>query len=186
MKFVPRFVDPMRVGVVAEYDSPQALVAAAHAMRVHGYERLDAFTPFEVEGLDELLEVRRTRLPFVVLLAGLLGGALGYLIQWYCNSWNYPINVGGRPIHPIPAFIPVTFESTILLAGVVTFVGFFLASRLPELWNPLFEIEGFERTSVDRYWLAVDRRDLRFDPRATAEELTATRPLRVVPLGAGS
>lgn len=180
MSLIRLVVDPMRVKLGAEYASPEALLQAASEMHRRGYRRLDAYTPFEVEGLDEALGIRRTRIPLVTLVSGLLGAATGYLVQWFCNSFDYPLDVGGRPIHPAPAFIPITFETTILFAAGATFAALFIASRLPEPWNPLFEVDGFERATVDRYWIGVDGRDPSFERDATESDLRATHPLRVV------
>lgn len=180
MTLVPRFADPMHVALGAEYASPAELLRAASDLHERGYRRIDAYTPFEVEGLDDALGLHRTRIPIVTFVAGLIGAVTGYVIQWYCNSVDYPLNVGGRPIHSVPAFIPITFETTILFAALATFAALLLVSRLPEPWNPLLEIEGFERATVDRYWLGVDARDPIFERDATAGDLRATGALRVV------
>ncbi len=186
MRWVPRLVaDPMRVGIAAEYDSPEAVVAAAEALYAEGYRRLDAYTPYPLEELDEKLHLRRTRVPVVTFVAGVLGALTGYLIQWYCNTVDYPLDVGGRPLHPVLSYLIITFETMVLFAGCATFVAFFVAGRLPEPWNPLFEIVGFDRVSADRFWLGLDRRDERFDPVSTGAHLAETGALRVVRLPAG-
>jgi hypothetical protein len=177
-----RFVDPMRVAIAAEYATPDALLDAATALRARGYVRLDAYTPYPLDALEDRLAIPRTRLPWLAFAAGVAGVVVGYGLQWFCNVWSYPIPVGGRPIHSGPAFIPITFETTVLFASAATFVGFFLASGLPELWNPLFEVPGFERASVDAFWLAVDGRDERFDAERTHDDVAATHPMRVVAL----
>jgi hypothetical protein len=179
---VSLFVDPMRLAIAAEYESGDALIRAIDALRARGYGRLDAYVPTEVEGLDDHLAIPRTRIPIATLIAGVLGVATGYLVQWYCNSVSYPLDVGGRPIHPAPAYIPITFETMILFAAVVTTLALFAACRLPELWSPLGEVPGFERATIDRYWLGIDARDPRFDPRRTREHLFATDALRIVDL----
>jgi hypothetical protein len=173
-------VDPMRVGLAAEYATPDALHAAAVALRGHGYRRLDAYAPYPLPAVEDALAVTRTRLPRVVFAGGFLGACVGYGVQWFCNTWSYPIDVGGRPIHPVPAFVPITFETTVLFASFAAFGGLLLASRLVEPWNPLFEVEGFERATVDRFWIAVDERDPRFRLERTGDDLAATAPLRVV------
>jgi len=173
-------VDPMRVAIAAEYDSAHALVRAAGMLRDRGYVRVDAYTPYPLPELEDRLGIRRTRLPRSVFVAGLLGACVGYGIQWYCNAWSYPIRVGGRPLDALPAFIPITFETTVLFAALATFVGFFVASRLPEPWNPLFELPGFDRATVDRFWLAIDGRDPRYDPEGTPVHLAQTAPLQLL------
>ena len=174
-----RSVTPASAGLIAEYATEQDLRAAAERLRERGYELLDAYTPCEVDELDDALGLRRSRLPIVTLVAGLVGAALGYLVQWYCNSYNFPIDVGGRPIHPMPSYIVITFETMVLCASLATFVGFFVASGLPRLWTPLDEVPGFERVTSDRYWLVVDRRDSRFDLERSRDDLATTSPLRV-------
>jgi hypothetical protein len=119
-----------------------------------------------------------------VFIAGLLGGIVSYAIQWYANAYAYPLDIGGRPAHAVPAFIIPTFEGIVLSAALAAFVGFFLVTRLPQPWHPVFEIDGFERTTIDRYWLAVDPADPRGEPDLTARELLALSPLRIVRLEA--
>jgi hypothetical protein len=177
-----RFVDPMRLGMAAEYADERALLRAAAALRGRGYRRLDAFVPTEVEGLDEALAIPRSRIPRVTFAAGVLGAASGYLVQWYCNAVSYPIDVGGRPIHSALAFVPITFEMMVLFASVATTVALFATCRLPELWAPMNEVPGFERATIDRYWLTVDRRDAAFEARRTREHFFATQPIRIVDL----
>ena len=105
-------------------------------------------------------------------------------MQWFCNSYDYPIDVGGRPLHSAPAFIPITFEMTILAASLTAVIGVFVAARLPRLWQPIFEAEGFDRTFVDRFFIGLDARDSRFDLERCERELLELGALRVVPFGA--
>lgn len=170
-------VDPMSLGVLAQYETPEAIIAAAAELRRRGLRRIDAYTPYPLEDLAETIEVPRSRIPRASLAAGLLGACVGYGVQWFCNSFDYPIPVGGRPIHPVLAFVPITFETTVLFAGTATFLAFFVASRLPEIASPIFDVPGFERSTVDRFWLAVDARDPIFDPDETWQVLEATGPL---------
>ena len=172
----------MKSGVLAEFASPEELLDALGRLRREGYRRLETYTPYPIEQAEEQLALGRSRLPRFIFGGGLLGAILGYGIQWYADVWAYPQNVGGRPVHAAPAFIPATFEATVLGAALVAFFGVLLALRLPELWAPVFEIDGFERSSVDRYWVGVDARDDRFEPRRIRRLLEATHPLRVVPL----
>jgi hypothetical protein len=173
-------VDPFRVAVMAEYEQPEALVAAARQLRDRGYERLDAYVPYPIEELEELVGGPRTRITWATLAAGLTGAATGYGIQWFCDTIDFPLNVGGRPVHPVLAFVPITFETTVLFAALTAFLGFFVASRMPEPSAPIFDVPGFDRAAVDRFWLAVDGRDPLFDEEATAAELQRSRPLSVV------
>lgn len=175
-------VDPMRLGVAAECATPEVLREALAVLRRARVERLDAYTPYPVPGVEELLPARRTRLPWLAFAFGLAGAAFAYLVQWYTNAVDYPLDVGGRPLHSAPAFVPITFETMVLFAALALFFGLWIGGRLPELWNPLFDVEGFERASVDRFWIGVDARDPFFAERPEEVEalLARTGALRVV------
>jgi hypothetical protein len=142
--------------LMAEFDSGPALLGGVRALREAGVPRIDAFTPYEVAGLNELLGVRRSWLSWIVLAAGLLFGGGAYLLQWWINVVDYPLNIGGRPYHSAPAFIPITFEMTVLFASAAALISAIVLGGLPRLWHPLFEVDGFDRASIDRFWLAVD------------------------------
>lgn len=172
----------MRTGVLAEFATPDGLLEALGMLRREGYRRIDTYTPYPLEEAERWLGFGRPWLPRVIFGGGLVGAILGYGIQWYADVWSYPQNVGGRPVHAAPAFIPATFEATVLGAALVAFFGLLAVLRLPELWTPVFEIEGFERSSVDRYWVGVDARDDRFEPGRIRRLLEDLHPLRVVPL----
>jgi hypothetical protein len=174
----------MRAGLAGELDGAEALLACAREMRRRGYTRLDAHSPFPVPGLEEALAMRRSRLPWVAFAAGLGGLAVAYLIQWWTAAVDYPLDVGGRPAHAAPAYVPICFETMVLFAASVAFFGFFVAARLPALWQPVDEVDGFSRASIDRFFLTVDDRDRRFDPVATAADLEAAGATRVAPVGA--
>jgi hypothetical protein len=164
---------------MAEFGSARELTEAVRAFSARGYTRLETYSPVP---LAAGIPRRRSRLPVVVFIAGAIGGVLSYLIQWYANAYAYPLDIGGRPAHAIPAFLIPTFEGTVLAASLAAFIGFFVIARLPQPWHPVFEIDGFERATVDRYWLAVDAADPRFAPDRTVRELEALAPLRVVQL----
>lgn len=173
---------PTRGGLLAEFPSAEALLAAATALHDLGYQAIESYTPFRLPGLDQQLGRRRSRLPAFVFGGGLVGAIVGYGIQWYANVRAYPMNVGGRPVHSVPAFIPATFEAMVLGAALVAFVGLLVALRLPAPWHPVFEIEGFERASMDRFWLAIDDTDPLYESQQTEQALRALGPLRVVRL----
>ncbi|WP_437595326.1 DUF3341 domain-containing protein [Sorangium sp. So ce590] len=149
----------MRRGLLAEFETPEAMLRAIAELRSRGYRRLDAFTPYPVHGLDEALGLRRSPLNWIVLPFALAGAAGGYLVQWYNNAYDYPLNVGGRPQHAAPAFVPITFEMTVLAAALGGFVALLVLMRLPELWSPIFDVPGFERATIDRFWIGIDARD---------------------------
>jgi hypothetical protein len=159
------------------------LVNAVSQLKDKGYRDLETYSPYPVPGVNQRLQLKRSRIPALVFVGGLLGAVVGYLIQWYANVWHYPQNVGGRPAHAIPAFIPVTFEAAVLGAGLTAFFGLLIVLRLPRPWHPVFEIEGFERTSIDRFWVAIDADDPRFGIGRSTRVLEELSPLRVVPVG---
>jgi hypothetical protein len=170
----------VRSGVLAEFSSSHALLGAWERLRRAGYTRLDAWTPYPVRGIVRSLP--ESIVPWVMLAAALLGGGTGYLVQWWCNARDFPIDVGGRPLHSAPAFIPIAFESAVLAASVTGFLLMLGVSGLPRLHHPLFSVEGFERASVDRFWLGVDDADPRFH-EGVRDELVAMGALRCERLG---
>lgn len=160
-----------RTGLFAEFPSADALMGAVEALNASGVRRLDAFTPLEVPGLAERLEVPRSRIPRVVFAGGVLGAAAGFLVQAYANAWHYPLNAGGRPPFALPSFVFSTFEAMVLGAAFAALVAFLVSLGLPELADPVFRLPGFESASDDGYWLAVDDRDPAFDADAQARLL---------------
>lgn len=170
----------MTPGLVAEFRTADEMLTALTALRQRGYRELESYSPFPVPGADEQLGLRRPWIPQLVFAGGLFGGILGYAIQWYANVWHYPQNIGGRPLHAVPAFIPTTFESTVLGAALGAFVGLLLLLRLPRLWHPLFEIDGFERASIDRFWVAIASGDPEFDRVYTPRALEELHAIRVI------
>lgn len=176
----------MRRGLLAEFETPEALREAARGLREAGFTRLTAFTPFPVDGLEEELGLRRSRIPAYVLVAGLAGAALAFLVQWWANGFDYPLDVGGRPLFSWPAFVPITFEMAVLAGSVAAVVGVLAGAGLPRLWHPLFEVDGFERATVDRFFLGVGAEDPRFAPERLAGVLRDMGALRVVRVPAGT
>lgn len=173
----------MNTGLLAEAADETTLFALARGLRRLGYERLDAFTPCDVPGLRGALGLRRSPFGWLVFGVGVTGALVGYLIQWWTNARDYPLDVGGRPAHAIPAFIPITFDTAVLFAGAVAFFGFFIAARLPRVTHPVFDVEGFERASIDRYFVGVDYLDPLFDRERTRREMLQLGALRVAPVG---
>ena len=170
----------IRPACMAEFESADDLLAAVKRLASSGYRRIDAFTPFEVPGLDEALRLKRSAIPLIVLLVGLAGALAGYAIQWYANAVDYALNVGGKPPHSAPAFVPATFDSVILSAAFAVVIALLFFTRMPRLWDPVFEVEGFERASIDRFWVAIDVSDPRLDAERTPSDLEELQPLRIV------
>jgi hypothetical protein len=164
-------------GLLAEFPSVETLCAAAKEARAHGYTRLEAYSPFPVEGLDEALGTRRSWIAPATLLGGLLGGGGTYFLQWYAAVIDYPINVGGRPLHSWPAFIPPTFEVTILGAAVAAVLAMLIQNGLPRLYHPLFEVEEFELASRNRFFLCLPAHDPVFAPGPARTLLERLQPL---------
>jgi ActD protein len=174
----------MTKGLLAEFATATDMINAVSRLREQGYRDLETYSPFPVPGIDRPLQFGRSLIPAIVFAGGLIGALLGYGIQWYANVWHYPQNIGGRPVHAIPAFIPVTFELAILGAGLAAFVGLLIVLRLPQPWHPVFEVDGFERASIDRFWVAINAEDPRFGAGRSARALEELTPLRVLPVGA--
>jgi hypothetical protein len=170
---------PAPYGLIAEYDTPEGVVAAATAARQAGYTRLDAYTPFPVEALDDALALKPTNLGFVVLLAGMAGAVVGFGMQWYSTHIGYPLNIGGRPLNDWPTFVVITFEMTVLFAAFTA--GLFMLGRngLPRLYHPVFNTPGFERATRDGFYLCIEAVDPRFDLGATRAFLESTTAVRV-------
>ncbi|AKT42134.1 DUF3341 domain-containing protein [Chondromyces crocatus] len=169
----------MKPALLAEFETPEALLSAIEALHARGYRKLDAFTPYPVHGLEKALRLPRSKLPWMVLPFALTGGGGCYSLQLYLNGIDYPINVGGRPPHSAPAFIPITFEMLVLSAALAGLILFLVLCRLPELHHPIFEVEGFDRASQDRFWLAIDERDAKLVRGHTEPELQGLGASRV-------
>jgi hypothetical protein len=170
---------PTIYGLMAEFDNPTALVEAANRARLAGYRHMDAYSPIPLHELDEALGLKRTRLPRLVLLGGILGGLGGYGLQFWTQTMAYPLNVGGRPFHSWPQFIPVTFETTVLGAALTCFVGMWALNRLPMPYHPVFNVPAFARASTDRFFLCIEATDARFELDGTRRFLEGLHPVGV-------
>jgi hypothetical protein len=154
-------------GLLAEFEQGESVLQAAHAAHTAGYRRLNAYTPFPLEGLSEALGQEPSRLPLVTLIGGVLGGCGAFFMMWYASVVSYPINVGGRPLNSWPAFIPITFELTVLAASFAAFLGMLALNGLPHPYHPLFNVPEFKLASRNRFFLCIQARDPLFQVDAT-------------------
>ena len=141
--------------VLGEFGEEKALLDAARALRAKGIGTLDLHSPYPVHGADEALGLRRSTVPIVALVAGVTGAVSGYVLQWWTVGIDWPLNVGNRPPHSPPAFIPVTFETGVLVASIAIVIGLIVLSGLPRLHHPVFEVESFRTASLDGLWLSA-------------------------------
>ena len=154
------------LGLIGSFPTAGAAADAARQLRSLGYREIEAYTPYPVEELDEVLRpARRSWLPLIIGIGALFGLVWGYFIQYWDEALNYPINVGGRPHNSWPAFMIGTFEFMLLCAIAAAFFGFLAFCRLPRLYDPIFAAPEFERASVDRFFLCVEAHDPRFEPQ---------------------
>ena len=164
---------PPVVGLLAEFDKPEALKAAAAGLRAAGYTRYDAFSPYPVHGLYEVLGRKRTVLPRLVLLGGIVGCLGAILLQWWTNAIDYPYLISGKPLFSLPANIPIAFELIILFGALAAFGGVVVLCNLPELYHPLFACAKFRQSTTDAFFLAVEASDPKFDETTTAALLAS-------------
>jgi hypothetical protein len=150
-------------GLLGEFDNPTAVVEGARSAYERGYRRLDAFSPYPIHELSDAIGFRRTALPLIVLASGIVGGLSGFGLQYWVSAVAYPLNIGGRPLNSWPAFIPVTFELTILFAALAAVFGMLALNGLPRPHHPLFNAENFKLASRDRFFVCIESSDPIFD-----------------------
>jgi len=160
-------VEKALYGLMAEFEEHEQLLEAAKKTYAAGYRRMDAFSPFPIEGLAEALGHEFTFVPLLTLMGGLAGGLGAYFMQWYSMSRLYPLNVGGRPLHTWPHFIPVTFELTVLIAALSALAAMLLLNKLPQPYHPVFNVPEFRRASIDRFFLCIEVSDPKFERQGT-------------------
>jgi len=164
---------PHLYGLLGEFDSPKQLMDAAKKVREAGYKHIDAFVPFPVEGLSHALGLGRKHdlVPLLTLAGGLGGGLTGFFFQLWVSMSAYPMNIAGRPLNSWPAFIPVTFELTVLGASTFAVFGMLALNKLPQPHHPLFNVERFKRASNDAFFLCIESHDPKFQLEETARFL---------------
>ena len=166
-------------GMMAEFENPTAVVEAARSAYEEGYRKMDAYTPYPIEELTEAIGFRHTRLPLIVLIGGIIGCLGGYFLCYWVSAIAYPLNVGGRPLHSWPAFIPVTFETTILVAALSAVFGMLALNGLPTPYHPVFNVPRFELASRNSFFLCIESADPKFDPEKTRAFLEGLDPREV-------
>jgi hypothetical protein len=166
-------------GLMAEFDTPTALVRAASRARTAGYKKMDAYSPFPIEELHGALGLPATRLPLIVLCGGILGAIAGYGLEYWVSTIAYPINVAGRPLHSIPSFIVPAFETTILFAALAAVFGMIALNGLPQPYHPVFNGARFAMASRDRFFLCIEAQDPAFDRMKTRQFLESLDPREV-------
>jgi hypothetical protein len=167
---------PPLYGLMVEFLTAAEVLAGTRHARRAGYRDMDAYTPYPVDGLAAELGMRKTRVPFVVLMGGLVGAGVGFFMQYYSMAIGYPLNVGGRPYNSWPVFIPITFELLILVGSLAAFLGMMFLNGLPRPHHPVFNVPQFARSSQDRFFLCIEATDPQFDRQITAEFLSALKP----------
>ncbi len=167
-------------GLLAEFADARSLVSAAQRVRSEGYTSFDAYAPYPVEALDDAMAIRNTRLPALVLLGALVGGLFAYGMQYYAAVVDYPWNIGGKPLHSWPAFLPITFELTILGGALVGVVAMVALNKLPEPYHPLFNVPAFDRASQDAFFLCIESKDEHFEVEKTRQLLLSLGAKEVI------
>jgi hypothetical protein len=165
---------PKMFGLLAEYDSAASLYAACEKVRDAGYAAWDAYSPFPVHGLERAMGLRPSLVPWIVCVMGFTGASLGFLLQWWTSAVDYPLIISAKPFNSYQAFVPVTFESGILIGAFGAVFGMFGLNRLPQLYHSLFNVKRFERVTDDKFFIAIETRDPRFDPEKTRALLEST------------
>jgi hypothetical protein len=154
---------PRLYGVMAQFDNPSALVAAARETYAAGYRKINGYSPFPIEELSEAIGFTRTGLPLIVLAGGIIGGLGGFFMQYWMEVINYPLNVGGKPFNSWPAFIPITFECIVLCAAFAAVFGMLALNKLPQPYHPVFNAPNFALATRDSFFLVIEANDPKFD-----------------------
>ena len=162
---------PKTFGMMAEFDDHNRLLEAAGAAHAAGYRKMDAYTPYPIHGLSEALGQKPTKISTVVLCGGLAGCVGGFTLMCWITLVAYPMNVAGKPMYSWPAYIPITFETTVLCAAFTAVIGMIALNGLPQPYHPVFNVERFKRASQDRFFLCIEAADPKYDTMATREFL---------------
>lgn len=166
-------------GIAAEYETPEALMAAANKARLTGYVKMDAFTPFPVEGMSQAVGIRDKWILIMMVIGGFVGCFFGFALEYWSVVASYPLNIGGKPIWSWPMMVPPAYELTILTSALTGVFGMIIINGLPMPYHPMFNVPGFERASQDRFFLCIEEADKLFDMQETTRLLEETGALRV-------
>jgi hypothetical protein len=178
--FAPEATEaPALVGFTAEFDNVDATMSAARKVRAAGYKVWDVHSPFPMHGIDAIIGIRPTILPWIVLCAGCTGTTCALLMQWWMNAFDYKLMISGKPFFSLPANVPIIFELTVLFSALTAVFGMLALNRLPSLYSPLFKSARFRRVTNDRFFILIDSADRQFDAVKTAEFLQTLNPLSV-------
>ena len=173
-----RHVPPL-YGVIAEFENPNDLVHAARKVYEAGYRRINGYSPYPIEELSEAIGFTHTSLPLIVFIGGVVGGLSGFFMQYWIEVINYPINVGGKPFNSWPAFIPITFEMTVLFAAFSAVLGMLVLNKLPQPYHPVFNAPNFALATRDRFFLAVEANDAKFNHEQVSDLLKSLGAIEV-------
>jgi hypothetical protein len=166
-------------GLMAEFTQPEQLLHGAQAAYRAGYRKIEAYSPYAVEGVAEAIGFHKTGIPAVMLIGGIVGGITAYAMQWYSAAVDYPLNVGGRPLHSWPAFVPITFELTVLFAAIAGLIGMLWMNGLPKPYHPVFNAPDFKLASQTRFFLCIEANDYLFAVDEVREFLISLGPIKV-------
>jgi len=172
--------EPPLYGVMAEFEGPNELVAAARATYDSGFRRINGYSPYPIEELSEAIGFTHTSLPLIVFIGGVLGGLGGFFMQYWMEVIDYPLNVGGKPYNSWPAFIPIMFECTVLVAAFSAVLGMLVLNKLPQPYHPVFNAPNFALATRDRFFLVVEANDPKFDHAQVVSMLSTLGALDVV------
>ena len=173
--------EPRIYGLLAEFDGPEKLIEAAEKVREAGYKRTDAYSPFPVHGLAEAIGLHKSRVAMIVLIGGICGCLGGFFMQWFTATHAYPFMIGGKPLNSWPAFVPITFEMTVLCSAFGAVFGMLALNGLPQPYHPLFNVKSFaEHASRDRFFIAIESVDPKFNLDDTRKFLETLNPKEVI------
>ena len=170
---------PPLYGVMAEFENPTDLVAAARRVYSLGYRRINGYSPYPIEELSEAIGFTHTSLPLIVFIGGLVGGLSGFFMQYWIEVIDYPLTVGGKPYNSWPAFIPITFEMTVLFAAFSAVLGMLILNKLPQPYHPVFNLPNFALATRDRFFLAIEANDAKFNHAEVVDLLKSLNAVAV-------